>query len=89
MVESCIKIFLEAEMSMPSVLGLLAGESMDRWENVAPSQPFMPMWAPGLLVNLKLLTVRLLQEWKNTACKIHMKNHVSLVIAKNSQNNSI
>ena len=53
MLESLINIFLEKEMSIPSVLGLSAGERMVIWENLAPSQPFMVMWALGLFVILR------------------------------------
>jgi hypothetical protein len=41
MVESSIKIFLDAEMSNPSVLGLVEGELTITLENVAPLQPFI------------------------------------------------
>jgi hypothetical protein len=34
--ESSTNILLEKEMSKPSVLGLVGGESMDILENVAP-----------------------------------------------------
>jgi len=53
MLESFINIFLEEEMLIPSVLGLSAGERMLMWENVAPSQPFMVMWALGLFLMLR------------------------------------
>jgi hypothetical protein len=41
MVESSIKILLDAEMSNPSVLGLVEGELTVTLENVAPLQPFI------------------------------------------------
>jgi hypothetical protein len=74
MLESFTKILLEKEMSKPSVLGLVAGESMDIWENVAPMHLLTDTWLFGLLVILMLLTLRSLQEWKCKTCTIIKKN---------------
>jgi len=67
-VESSIAIFLEPEISKPSVLGLLGGAFILIWENNAPSQPFTHMWAPGLFLVLRDFTLRPLQEWKRKDC---------------------
>jgi hypothetical protein len=72
--ESSTKIFLEEEMSKPSVLGLLPGESIDIWENFAPIQLLTDTWDLGLLVIFMFLTLRSLQEWNCKICTIRKNN---------------
>jgi hypothetical protein len=63
-------MFLEWAISNPSVLGLVGGELMAIWENVAPSHITMDIWDLGLFLSLNFLTMRALQEWKNNICTI-------------------
>jgi hypothetical protein len=79
------------------VLGLVEGELTITLENVAPLQPFIDIWAPGLLVMLKLLTLRSLQEWKDKAYTYsqqeiktiynHLKKYSSAQLFKNKNFN--
>jgi hypothetical protein len=62
MLESCIKILVDEAMSNPSVLGLVPGELIDILENVAPLHESTATWERGLLLILRLLTLRPLQE---------------------------
>jgi hypothetical protein len=84
--EFSTKIFLEKEMSKPSVLGLVGGESMDIWENIAPMHLLTDTWFLGLLVIFMLLTLRSLQEWKCKTCNIRKEmsqygyNHFKITI---------
>jgi len=77
MVESLIKIFFEAKMSIPSVLGVSPGEWMLILEKVAFSQLFILMWAFGLLVMVTLVTSRSLQNLNLRICINHIKILVS------------
>jgi len=72
-------------MSNPSVLGLVAGELMDTWENVVWLHILTDTWELGLLVILRLLTLRSLQEWKNRACTIIIKKLCHKILTINSK----
>ena len=76
MLESSIKILLELEMSNPSVLGLVAQELIDIWENVVWLHIVTETWDLGLFMILKFLTLRPLQELKNNICT-NKKNYVT------------
>lgn len=61
-------MFVELEISKPSVFGLSSGALRERPEKLAYLQFVMEMWFFGLLLDLSPLTLRLLQLRNLNSC---------------------